>query len=111
MRDSVFLVINKPMHLLLLDELNSNEQSFHPPFGGGCCRFLFYLIKGSYAKQLAPLGEVVFSFIAVRALHFLFYDHLSRREASLGILYWGDEGNYDKGNRSVAAVPYCISKL
>ena len=24
-------------------------------------------------------------------------------EASLGILYWGDEGKYDKGNKSVAA--------
>ena len=24
-------------------------------------------------------------------------------EASLGILYWGDEGKYDKGNRSAAA--------
>ena len=23
-------------------------------------------------------------------------------EASLGILYWGDEGKYDKGDRSVA---------
>ena len=24
-------------------------------------------------------------------------------EASLGILYWGDEGKYDKGNKSAAA--------
>ena len=24
-------------------------------------------------------------------------------EASLGIVYWGDEGNYDKGNKFVAA--------
>ena len=24
-------------------------------------------------------------------------------EALLGILYWGDEGKYDKGNRSIAA--------
>ena len=24
-------------------------------------------------------------------------------EAVLGILYWGDEGKYDKGNRSIAA--------